>query len=147
MTENLRSHVPRACLWIYLGHAPRYPSVALVTPLLSSWYDLSHLTLTLILWWRHYYYSHFTAEETERLNTCAHSVAELGSDQKSAYCQIWACCYFAHLFKKLIWVYFIFYLPIWQPTPVFLPGESQGWRSLVGCHQWGRTESNMTEVT
>ena len=22
----------------------------------------------------------------------------------------------------------------WQPTPVFLPGESQGWRSLVGCH-------------
>ena len=35
----------------------------------------------------------------------------------------------------------------WQPTPVFLPGESQGWRSLVGCHLWGRTESDMTEVT
>ena len=27
----------------------------------------------------------------------------------------------------------------WQPTPVFLPGESQGRRSLVGCHLWGRT--------
>ena len=26
----------------------------------------------------------------------------------------------------------------WQPTPVFLPGESQGWRSLVGCHLWDR---------
>ena len=25
----------------------------------------------------------------------------------------------------------------WQPTPVFLPGESQGWGSLVGCHLWG----------
>ena len=25
----------------------------------------------------------------------------------------------------------------WQPTPVFLPGESQGWRSLVGCRPWG----------
>ena len=25
----------------------------------------------------------------------------------------------------------------WQPTPVFLPGESQGWGSLVGCHIWG----------
>ena len=24
----------------------------------------------------------------------------------------------------------------WQPTPVFLPGEYQGWRSLVGCHLW-----------
>jgi len=32
-------------------------------------------------------------------------------------------------------------------TPVFLPGESQGWGSLVGCHLWGRTESHMTEVT
>ena len=26
----------------------------------------------------------------------------------------------------------------WQPTPVFLPGESQGRQSLVGCHLWGR---------
>ena len=34
----------------------------------------------------------------------------------------------------------------WQPTPVFLPGESQGWGSLVGCHLWGRTESDTTEV-
>ena len=35
----------------------------------------------------------------------------------------------------------------WQPTPVFLPGESQGQGSLVGCRLWGRTESNTTEVT
>ena len=35
----------------------------------------------------------------------------------------------------------------WQPTPVFLPGESQGRRSLVGCRLWGRTESNTTEAT
>ena len=35
----------------------------------------------------------------------------------------------------------------WQPTPVFLPGESQRRRSLVGCRLWGRTESDMTEVT
>ena len=35
----------------------------------------------------------------------------------------------------------------WQPTPVFLPGESQGWGSLVGCCLWGRTELNTTEVT
>ena len=35
----------------------------------------------------------------------------------------------------------------WQPTPVFLPGESQGQRSLVGCCLWGRTESNTTEAT
>ena len=35
----------------------------------------------------------------------------------------------------------------WQPTPVFLLGESQGWGNLVGCHLWGRTESDTTEVT
>ena len=34
----------------------------------------------------------------------------------------------------------------WQPTPVFLPGESQGRGSLVDCRLWGRTESDMTEV-
>ena len=35
----------------------------------------------------------------------------------------------------------------WQPTPVFLPGESHGWRSLVGCSPWGCTESDTTEAT
>ena len=35
----------------------------------------------------------------------------------------------------------------WQPTPLFLPGESQRRGSLVGCRLWGRTESDMTEET
>ena len=35
----------------------------------------------------------------------------------------------------------------WRPTPVFLPGESQGRGSLVGCRLWGCTESDITEVT
>ena len=35
----------------------------------------------------------------------------------------------------------------WQPTPVFLPGESHGRRSLVGCSPWGCTESDTTEAT
>ena len=34
-----------------------------------------------------------------------------------------------------------------QPTPVFLPGESQGRGSLVGCRLCGCTESDMTEAT
>ena len=33
----------------------------------------------------------------------------------------------------------------WQPTPVFLPGESQGQRSLAGYSLWGRKESDTTE--
>ena len=35
----------------------------------------------------------------------------------------------------------------WQPTPVFLPGDSQGWRSPVGFCPWGHTESDTTEAT
>ena len=34
----------------------------------------------------------------------------------------------------------------WQPTPVFLPAESLGLRSLVGYSPWGHKESDMTEV-
>ena len=42
--------------------------------------------------------------------------------------------YFGHLRRK------------WQPTPVFLPGDSQGQRSLVGFRLWGRTESDTTDA-
>ena len=35
----------------------------------------------------------------------------------------------------------------WQPTPVFLLGESQGQGSLVGCCLWGRMELDTTEVS
>ena len=34
-----------------------------------------------------------------------------------------------------------------QPTPVFLPGESHGEKSLVGCRLWGRTELDTTVTT
>ena len=35
----------------------------------------------------------------------------------------------------------------WHLTPVLLPGESHGWRSLMGCRLWGCTESDTTEAT
>ena len=35
----------------------------------------------------------------------------------------------------------------WQPTPVFLPGDSPGQRSLVGYSPWGHKELDTTEVT
>ena len=33
----------------------------------------------------------------------------------------------------------------WQPTPIFLPGESRGQRSQVGCSPWGHKESDTTK--
>ena len=35
----------------------------------------------------------------------------------------------------------------WQPTPVFLPGEFHGQKSLAGYSLWGRKELDMTEGT
>ena len=51
--------------------------------------------------------------------------------------------------KKPISIFSIYYMVWrrkWQPTPVFLPGESQGRGSLAGCRLWGHTESDMTEA-
>ena len=45
------------------------------------------------------------------------------------------------------WIWKIPWRRAKQPTPVFLPGESQEWRGLVGCRLWGRTESDTTEAT
>ena len=40
---------------------------------------------------------------------------------------------------------FLYWRRQWHPTPVLLPGKSHGWRSLVGCSPWGRSEWDMTE--
>ena len=57
-------------------------------------------------------------------------------------------------FLKSVYLFYVFKVTCvmlwrrkWQPTLVFLPRESRGQRSLVGCRLWGRTESEMTEVT
>ena len=43
------------------------------------------------------------------------------------------------------WVEKISWRRTWQPTPVFLPEKSHGWRSLVGYSPWGRKELDRTE--
>ena len=45
------------------------------------------------------------------------------------------------------WVQKILWRRAWQPTPVFLSGESHGQRSLAGYHPWSSKESDTTEVT
>ena len=53
-----------------------------------------------------------------------------------------------HDWASSLWLFtFMHWKRKWQPTPVFLPGESQGRGSLVGCRPWGRTESDTTEAT
>ena len=64
-----------------------------------------------------------------------------GSVVKESACQCWRCS--RHKFNP--WIRKILWRRKWQPTPVFLPGESYGQRSLVGCSSWGCKESNRTE--
>ena len=45
------------------------------------------------------------------------------------------------------WVRNICWRRKWQPTPVFVPGESHGRRSVVGYNPWGHKESDTTEAT
>ena len=53
-----------------------------------------------------------------------------------------------HIWATLLSLFtFMHWRRKWQPTPVCLPGESQGRGSLVGCHLWGCTESDTTEAT
>ena len=51
------------------------------------------------------------------------------------------------LATSLLFFTFMHWRRKWQPTPMFLPGESQGRGSLVGCRLWGHTKSDMTEAT
>ena len=51
------------------------------------------------------------------------------------------CATFLSLFTFMHW------RRQWQPTPVFLPGESQGWGSWVGFRLWGHTELDTTDAT
>ena len=70
-----------------------------------------------------------------------------------SWCMYWSesCCFLQRfILTLLLLLEYTLAFPWrrkWQPTPVFLPGESQGRQSLVGYHLWGRTESDMTEAT
>ena len=44
------------------------------------------------------------------------------------------------LVRKILWS------RAWQPTQVFLPGKSHGWRSLAGCSPWGCEDSDTTSL-
>ena len=64
-----------------------------------------------------------------------------GSSDKEPSCQCRRC-------KRLRfnpWVGKILWRRVWQPTPVFLPGESHGQRSLLGYSPWGHKEWDMTQ--
>ena len=68
--------------------------------------------------------------------------------EKSSRLQSMGSLRFGHDWATSLWLFtFMPWRREWQPTPVFLPRESQGRGSPVGCRLWGRTESDTTEAT
>ena len=63
------------------------------------------------------------------------------SKEPSCQCGRHKRCRFNSWVRKIPW------RRAWQPTPILLPGESHGQRSLAGCSPKGRTGSGMTEAT
>ena len=107
----------------------------LIHPLMGIWIISTFWLLWIILLWTFSYKV-----------LCGH-VFSLGfpgsASGKEAACQCSKCkrCRFNPLIGKIPW------RKAWQPTPVFLPGESHGRRSLVGSSPWSCKESDVTEAT
>ena len=95
-------------------------------------YFIYHIYIYIHYIYTHYIYTHYTHTHTR---TCMRSPG--GSDSKESICNSGDL--------SLIQVGKIPWRRKWQPTPVFLPGESHGQRSLVCYSPWGRKESDMTE--
>ena len=76
---------------------------------------------------------------------------EVGDGQGGLACSSPWGCYESDTNERLHFHFslstFIHWRRTWQPTPVFLPGESQGRGSLVGYCLWGRTEPDLTDAT
>jgi len=66
-----------------------------------------------------------------------------GANGKESVCQCRR--YKRHTFHS--WTRKIAWRRKWQPTPVFLPGESRGQRSLTGYSPWGQKQSETTDHT
>ena len=75
--------------------------------------------------------------------TCVFTGLPSYASGKEAACQCRKCkrCRFSPVIGKIPW------RKAWQPTPVFLPGESHRLRSLVGSSPWSCKESDVTEAT
>ena len=110
----------RGCYW-WLGDARSCNQVVSFVWVLTIWYSAPHSsTLAWKIPWM---------EEPGRLQSMGS--LRVGHDWATSL----SLFTFMHWRRK------------WQPTPVLLPGESQGRGSLMGCGLWGHTELDTTEVT
>ena len=75
------------------------------------------------------------------MDLCWSSQVAQVANEPSCQCRRHKRCEFDPWVGKIPW------RRAWQPTPVFLPGESHGQRSLAGCSPWGHKELDTTEVT
>jgi len=100
---------------------------------------LSALTLAWLPIPSYYYKQHFSAKHVLRLKNTNTLMGFLcGSYSKESACNAWDLNSIPGL-GRFPW------MRAWQPTPVFLPGGSHGYRNLAGYNSWGHKESDTTE--
>ena len=85
--------------------------------------------------------SHLKREEGIIFVICGHSL----NIKLRWWLRHWSVCLKCGRLGFDPWVGKIPWRRKWQPTPVFLPGKSHGWRILVGYSSWGRKELDLTE--
>ena len=149
------------CPWDFLGKSTGvgchallqgiFPTQGLNLGLLRISYHLSHQGSIVLLWsqcqfaYKHNKYRHLNLIMAPHSSTFAWKIPwteEPGRLQSMGLLRV------GHdLATSLSLFTFMHWRRKWQPTPVFLPGESQGRWRLVGCRLWGHTESDTTEVT
>ena len=81
--------------------------------------------------------SHYISVHT--IDMTNHSPGSSSGQEFTCQCRRQKRCKFHPWVGKIPW------RREWQPTPVFLPREFHGRRSLVGCSPWGRKDSDTTE--
>jgi len=122
----------------------------------KSWSDLVGDHDTRQLLWKQFFFLGLGMTALRRtqpkrvLTVCAGMGRKIGVTRDDV--QRWTRRYINKIPPSQDWLSFILNMSYngrrqWQPTPVFLPGKSLGWRSLVGCSPWGCEASDTTEAT
>ena len=138
-TEQLHFHFHREhCVWfkfLWIKNQRKYVSVYIQNHTCMCIYTCVYVYTTYTHMRKHTYKSFFKTNNLKKSINRGRYMEEPGRLQSMGSLRVGSLFTFMHWRRK------------WQPTPVFLPGESQGWESLVRCRLWGLTESDTTEAT
>ena len=143
--------LPLACLpcfWMFLFYSPSPPSLRRALGLLPLSLCCLETYFLLVKERRDYIQDLRNPTEKAMAPHSSTLARKIPWTEEPGRLQFMGLLRVGHDWATSLWLFsFMHWRRKWQPTPVFLPGESQGRGSLVGYRLWGHTESDTTEVT